>query len=250
MQNIRKRRNDLLDIITREHTTNIHILAKQLNVSEMSIRRDCHVLQNMGKIKISFGKIEYSELNTSEQKGNKIDLINSKIAQIAIDYIHDGQTIFINSSTTAIRVLDYLGDRAVNILTNNLRGIDKKINSESNLILSGGEIRNNSNILTGDIALNSFNNVRASISLIGCGGFDIETGITTTNIHEAQINRVIINNCEKLIVLTNFKKINKTTNFTVGSIKDVDILITDVYADEKYIKQIRNAGVQVVQVQI
>ncbi|WP_172968633.1 DeoR/GlpR family DNA-binding transcription regulator [Companilactobacillus mishanensis] len=250
MKTINKRRDKLLEIIKNEGVTNVANLAKSVNVSEMSVRRDCQVLEKMGEIKLSFGKIEYLENSSVQEEGNRIDQINSKIAQMAVNYIDDDQMIFINSSKTAIKVLNYIEDRHVNIITNNLRAIGSTLNSESSLILSGGEIRNGADILTGDIALETFRNMRASVSLIGCAGFDVKNGLTTTNIHEAQINRIIINNCQKLIVLANYTKINKTTNFNVGALSDVDLLITDVYADEEYIKQIRNAGVEVIQVSI
>ncbi|WP_461243811.1 DeoR/GlpR family DNA-binding transcription regulator [Secundilactobacillus muriivasis] len=248
MENIKARREKLLKIIKRREITNVHELAEVLKVSEMSIRRDCRVLDNMGKIKVSFGKVAYLSGDTDET--TQIDAINGKIAEAAMSYIDDNQMIFINSSRTAIKSLDYLEDRRVDVLTNNLRAIDKEINNESSIILSGGELRTGSHILTGDIAQESFRSVRASISLIGCGGLDIENGLTTTNLHEAQINRIIVTNCEKLIVLANYTKINKTTNFTVGKLTDIDVLITDEYADEDYIKQIRELGVRVVQVPV
>lgn len=250
LANIKDRRNQMLKIIENKNVTNVHELANELGVSEMSIRRDCRVLEEMGSIKVSFGKIEYSNALDDKNKDKQIDLINGEIAKSASGFIKDDQMIFINSSRTAIKLLDYVSDRHINVLTNNLRSIDKTLNAESSLILSGGEIRNGSKILTGDIALESFRKIRASISVIGCGGVDIENGLTTTNIHEAQINRIIINNCERLIVVANYTKINKMTNFTVGSLKDIDVLITDVYADPDYIKEIRNAGVQVIQVSL
>lgn len=248
MENIKARREKLLKIVKRKETTNVHELAEVLNVSEMSIRRDCRVLDSMGKIKVSFGKVSY--INKDTDQTTQIDVINGKIAEAAMSYIDDNQMIFINSSRTAIKSLEYLEDRRVDILTNNLRAIDKEVNNESSIILSGGELRNGSHILTGDITQESFRSVRASISLIGCGGLNIENGLTTTNLHEAEINRIIVTNCEKLIVLANYTKINKTTNFTVGKLTDIDVLITDEYADEDYVKRIRELGIRVVQVPV
>lgn len=250
IQNIEKRRADLLKIIKREASTTVHELSEAVGVSEMSIRRDCRVLQKMGKIKVSFGKIEYHDENIDQAGRVQIDQINDKIAQAAVNYIDDNQMIFINSSRTAIKILDHIKDKRINILTNNLRAVDKKINGESNLVLSGGEIRTGSRILTGDIVLESFRNVHASISFIGCAGLDIKHGLTTTNIHEAQINRLIVKNCQRLVVLANYTKINKVTNFNVGSLKDIDVLVTDIYAEDNYVKRIRNVGVEVIQVPV
>lgn len=250
IKNIQKRREQLLNIIKTKQITTIHELSTEVDVSEMSVRRDCHVLQEMGKIVMSFGKISYCNTEVDNSENTQIDLINNHIAQAAVSYIDNDQMIFINSSRTAIRILDYLNNKTVNVITNNLLSVNNKLNSASSLVLSGGEIRNNSHILTGDIALENFRNIRASISLIGCAGLDVNNGLTTTNIHEAQINRVIVKNCEKLIVLANYTKINKTTNFKIGSIENIDVLITDIFADETCIDEIKNMGIKVIQVSV
>lgn len=80
----------------------------------------------MGKIKVSFGKVEYHDKNVDQAERTQIDKINDKIAQAAANYINDNQMIFINSSRTAIKILDHIKDKRINILTNNLRAIDKK----------------------------------------------------------------------------------------------------------------------------
>ncbi|KRK86623.1 DeoR/GlpR family DNA-binding transcription regulator [Lentilactobacillus sunkii] len=250
IKNIEKRRMELLQIIKDQGTATVHQLAVDVGVSEMSIRRDCRVLEKMGKIKVSFGHVAYHDQNDDQADMPQISHINDKISQAAVSYVDDDQMIFINSSRTAIKVLDHIEDKRVNILTNNLLAVGKTINSQSNLVLSGGEMRSGSRILTGDIALESFRNIRASISMIGCAGLDLKHGLTTTNIHEAQINRLIIKNCQKLVVLANYTKINKVANFAIGDLDDIDVLITDIYADDNCIKRIRNQGVEVIQVPV
>ena len=68
--------------------------------------------------------------------------------------------------------------------------------------------------------------------------------------NEARINRKIIENAGKVIVLADYTKIGKVSNFTVGSITDVDLLITDSFADPKMLEKFENHGVQVIQVPI
>ncbi|WP_369406581.1 DeoR family transcriptional regulator [Lentilactobacillus kisonensis] len=48
IQNIEKRRVYLLKIIKYKVSTTVHELSKTIGVSEMSIRRDCRVLQKNG----------------------------------------------------------------------------------------------------------------------------------------------------------------------------------------------------------
>lgn len=249
MKNIKDRQNKLIELIRVAKETTVHDLAEDLSVSEMTIRRDCETLSAMGKLRLSFGKVSYIDENDSEVLQKKISLINERIATAAADYIHDGQTIFINSSRTAIKILNHLHKR-VNVITNNLMVTQFKFDSKLFVILSGGEVMSGLHSLTGDDALAAFKKIRASVSIIGCSGLDIDQGLTTTHIREGQINRTIIENCCKLIVLANYTKLNKVANFTVGNIDDIDVLITDEFADENIIRQLRSREIEVIQVPI
>lgn len=250
MKNIKVRQKKLMDILQQVNEIDIHELAKKLLVSEMTIRRDCETLSSMGKLRLSSGKVKYiNSSDNSEVLQKQISLINEKIATAAADYIQNGQTIFINSSRTAIKILNYLHKR-INIITNNLMVTQTNLDSQLFVILSGGEVKNGLHSLTGDEALEAFKKVRASISVIGCSGIDMDGGLTTTHIREGQINRTIIKNCEQLIVLANYTKLNRIANFTVGDISDIDVLITDEFADENIIKQLRARNIEVIQVPI
>ena len=77
--------------------------------------------------------------------------------------------------------------------------------------------------------------MRSNVTLVGCNGLNDQTGISTSQINEARINRKIIQNSGQVIVLADYTKLGKSSNFTVGSIDDVDILITDSFADPKLI---------------
>lgn len=250
MKNIKERHVKLLAYLKEKQEVTVHELAEALDVSEMTIRRDCDVLGNMGKLKLSFGKISYVDENDSEVLENKISLINGKIAAAAASHIQDGDTIFINSSRTAVKTLNYLKNKQVNVITNNLLVTNQNLDSQLYVILSGGEVKSGSHALTGNEALRAFSKIKASISIIGCSGIDIENGLTTTNIREGQINRTIIKNCDRLVVLANYTKLNKIANFTMGNIEDIDTLVTDEFADENIIREFQARGINVIQVPI
>lgn len=249
MKNIKERQKNLLKFVQSKKETTVHDLANEFGVSEMTIRRDCDTLSAMGKINVTFGKISYVDQNNSEALQKQISLINDRIAAAAADYIQEGQTVFINSSRTAIKIVKYLHKR-VNVITNNLLVTQSNFDNRLFVILSGGEVASGFHSLTGDEAAEAFKRVRASISVIGCSGLDMKSGITTTHIREGQINRAIIDNCDRLVILANYTKLNKVANFTVGSLDDIDTLVTDEFADENIVKQLRARGIEVIQVPI
>lgn len=250
-QVIKKRRAALTDYLKEKQTATVNELSQQFNVSEMTIRRDCEILAKMGLLERSFGKVVYVE-QAVDKIGSEdpLDKLKDKLAKEASDLISDGQIIFINSSNTAVKVLEYLTDKNITVLTNNLHALDYQKNSKTNVVLSGGEVNFAKEVMIGDIAFNSFNSMRSNVTLIGCNGLNDQTGISTSQINEARINRKIIQNSGQVVVLADYTKLGKVSNFTVGSIDDVDVLITDSFADPKLVAKFEKNGIQVIQVPI
>lgn len=248
---IKQRRQKIVNYLKENKQATVTELSQKFKVSEMTIRRDCHILANMGNVTQKLGVISYQSnaLIDSLQNPSLLN-IKEQLAKKAATYINDGQTIFINSSMTAINTLKYVVEQEVIILTNNVSAIQLNPKIKASIMLSGGEIRRPKNALTGDLAYNAFSSMRANLSIIGCRGLCLETGISTSQIYEAKINRKIIENSSKLIVVADYTKIGKSSNFTVGNISDIDILITDSFADLEIIEEFRNQGVEVIQVTI
>lgn len=250
-ETVQLRRNNLINLMKKLRVSDVKQLSQELQVSEMTIRRDCAILHEMGQIQISFGKIEMPETeinNFDVDASDSLENIKQLIAQKAAQYISNRETIFINTSSTALKTLLFLKDKNINVMTNDTKVISMEHHPQSAIILTGGEVRYPKGTLSGDIAIESFSHVRSDITILGCSGINIETGISTSVIHEARINRKMIENSGKLIVVADYRKIGKSSNFTIGEISDIDLLITDSYADEKVLAEIEKTGVQVIQV--
>lgn len=248
-EEVADRRKLLISILQELEVSNVKTLSRKLNVSEMTVRRDCSVLSEMGQIRQSFGKVELLPLDDSQLVASEpIEHIKKCLAKEAASYVDDRDTVFINTSSTAVQALAYLKDKAISLLTNNTTVIGMEHNPKSAIILSGGEIRYPKQALSGDIAMESFSAARSDISIIGCSGLALSTGISTSVMHEARINSKIIENSGKLVVVADYRKIGKSSNFTIGEISDIDTLITDTFADQACLAAIEKQGVRVIQV--
>ncbi len=248
-EEVQARRNQLLERIKELSSTDVKTLSQEFDVSEMTIRRDCTALSEMGQIKVSFGKIEIQKAEVYDQdNADSMSHIKTCLAKEAATFITNHDTVFINTSSTAIQTLLYATDKVINVLTNNTKIINMHHHPQSTIILSGGEVRYPKEALSGDIAMESFSNARSDVTIIGCSGLDLKTGISTSVVHEARINTKMIENSSKLIVVADYRKIGKSSNFTIGSVTDVDLLITDIYADKKVLDEMEKLGVQIIQV--
>jgi DeoR/GlpR family transcriptional regulator of sugar metabolism len=250
-EEVRKRRNELIALLKKDGPLTIQALSQVLSVSEMTIRRDCALLSEMGQIKQTHGKVEFDgDYENELQPTDPVEHIKHCLAKEAANHVKEGNTLFINTSTSAAQTLNYLTNKRISLLTNNTSVINMDHHPNSTIVLSGGEIRYPKAALSGDIAVESFSHVRSDVTIIGCSGLDLTTGISTSVIHEAKVNAKIIENSGKLIVVADYRKIGKSSNFTIGQISDIDVLITDFYSEPKLIESIEKQGVQVIQVPV
>ncbi|WP_025729924.1 DeoR/GlpR family DNA-binding transcription regulator [Atopobacter phocae] len=248
---IKERREALIELIRQKKVTSVNELSKHFNVSSMTIRRDCQILEEMGQVKLAFGKIEAAEdINFEEETNDPINRIKLKLAAEAALQIKDQQILFMNTSSTARLALKFAKDRVFNLLTNNTKVVNMDHHPNSVIMLSGGEIRYPKGALSGDRAVEAFSNVRSDLSIIGCSGLDIATGVSTSVVHEAKINAKIIEHSNKVVLVADYRKIGRPSNFTIASIDQIDLLITDSYANPQTIQALEKKGIQVIQVPV
>lgn len=247
-KNIQERQEKILSFLCEKKEMSISELSQALNVSEMTIRRDCSTLSLRGQINQKKGIITYIEPKSKDNQSS-LERINASLGSEAAKFVKDGEIVFMNSSSTALESLPKLLQKKIYIMTNNLHAADYiSENDKATLLMSGGDIVNDHLIMSGDIAKQSFSSMRSDWGIIGCAGLSLEHGISTPYLREAAINKTIIKNSRRLILVANYSKFNSFSNFTIGNIKDIDVLITDTFASGELIAAIRQEGIQVIQV--
>jgi DeoR/GlpR family transcriptional regulator of sugar metabolism len=205
-------------------------MAKELGVSALTIRRDLASLENGGRIHRFYGGAALG--GGAEEDGSffrsSLTLNKLAIARFAASLIADGETIFINTSSTAISLIPYITARHVTIITNNVRAMNVKLPPDTNLIFSGGEIRFPKEAMVGDFAVNNLSTVTASKCFLGCNGLTVEEGASTAIMQEASVNRLMLSRViGQRYILADKSKIGKRFSFPYGSLQEITMLITD-----------------------
>lgn len=248
-QVIKNRRKKIIDLLNHQKKISLEELSQKLNVSIMTVRRDCSNLANQGKVLqvkgiISLVKPEEVPFTDS------VSYIKKRLGEEAAAHIEKHNWVFVNSSTTAFEAIPLLLKKDVNILTNN--GYAGKIDmhsSNSQIILSGGNVSRKM-IMSGDLAVDPFLKIYADWAIIGCAGLSLGQGISTPFMEEAKVNQAIIKHSHNLIVVADYSKFDKFSNFTIGQVDDIDLLITDSFTPKKTVENFVKAGVQVIQIQL
>lgn len=243
-----ERREKIMKKIQTAGKVFVNDLATQLQVSQLTIRRDLQYWEEKGAVERFYGGAKLIQNFISiDDPTRSNELYKHAIAKYAAHYVKDGDTIFINTSSTALLIINYIKNKHVTVITNNGKAIFMEHDPLLSICLTGGELRNPKESMVGDLALNNLSRVSATKAFLGCSGLSVHSGMTTAILQEVAINEMMINRClGETFILADHTKIKNDHSFVSGNIKSFDYLITDNISDEDEIIAIQDAGVKTI----
>jgi len=247
---IQKRQDKIMNHLAQYQSAEVVTLAKWLKISEITVRRDLDQMARKGLVERFFGGVRLvsreSAQNMAEPLSSDLDLVKDEIVRAAAQMIEDKDVVFINSSSTAMRIVPYLKDKSVVIVTNNAKLIQLPHDRAVEVILTGGEVYGNKQSLIGEFALNTLSKIKATKCVIGVSGISVKGGITTEVLPETAINQMMLKRCNgSKIVVTDGSKIGRERNFLSGNLSDITHLVTDDSADPDELERFRAKGLKI-----
>ncbi len=246
-----ERRNTIIDTLKKYGCRGVADLAKDLDVSEVTIRQDLDILQGARILRRTHGgailnlKTGFEEpfqADTSSFKEEK-----ARIGKAATDLISDGETIIMDAGTTVLEAAKNISSkRNCTVLTNALNiAMVLEDNPDITVMVTGGTLRHDFHLLVnpyGDLILNR---IQADLALIGVSGIVAEHGITNANIAEAEMKRLFLKSARKRVVLADSSKIGNVALVKIAELSDIDLLITDTQADPVELTLLKEKGLKV-----
>lgn len=249
---IYKRKQEILRELHENKKVLVEELAKRLQVAPITIRRDLEEFQTEGIVKRFYGGAELVEgalLEDPSTSGGEgvVQWCKESIAREAASLVEDGDTIFLNSSSTALCMLKYLKGCNVTVITNNGRVLGTDIDPKVEIVLTGGEVNRSKKSMVGDFALQMLRKVRVDKCFIGVSGISKMGEITTAVLQETMINCLMIEQTNGLkVVLADHTKIGTENNFVIANINQITHIVTDSMADKGMLRQLELQHVKIV----
>ena len=231
----RQRQALILDRVRETGAVRVAELARELGVSDMTVRRDLEVLHEHGLLeKVHGGATILSGLASFEPgftaKSSLQQTEKAAIAAAAAERVEPGMAIGISAGTTtyalAARVAEVPG---VTIVTNSIRVADilhRSGRRDQTVILTGGT-RTPSEALVGSFAVSQLRSIHLDQVYMGVHGMDAKAGFTCPNLLEAETDRALIDAGRRLIVLADHTKWGVIGIASIGTLDQADILISD-----------------------
>ncbi len=237
------------------HQVNLHnkvlssSLSADINVSEDTIRRDLLELAEEGKvIKVHGGALSHSfsqvhfppnEVYSQSQK--------KKIAQKAIGLISNGMFVLTSGGTTILEMARMLPPQLkATFISGSIAAILEYMHHPNiEVILIGDRISKSSKITVGPEAIAKIRQMKADICFLGTNAIDLKHGITDNDWDVVQLKKAMIESSQKVVCLSIAEKINTFQPIHICELKKIDVLVTELPADDPLLKPYRDAGIKV-----
>lgn len=244
---VENRRDRLLEELKISGNVKVQDLAESLHVSPITIRRDLQYLEDQKKLERFYGGAAVMECGRAATEQDEIKLCRNRIAQYAASLTEDGDTLFINTSSTALQMIKYIKDKRVTVITNNGKAIYMERSPNVAVILSGGELREIKEAMVGEFASNNISKVTAKKSFIGCSGLSVESGMTTEILSEVNLNQLMLERVTGTsYILADHTKLGRNSSFVSCPTASILNIITDDKAPEEIVNGFRERGIHVI----
>lgn len=236
-----ERLKEIENILKINGSVSVNALSEKFGVSKETIRKDLDYLSSKKKIGRVHGGAYSFEYNKSVPYHARDKMLvdeKKKIASLAAEFIKDGDTLFVDSSTTSITVVKKLlsDGKKLKVITNSLACADIALkNNNIDLYTIGGSLnKNNISFETQNSEIYNFYN--ADYAVISPSGIDIKCGITDKSACSAKMLSVFIARAKHTLIVADHTKLNSVSTFAVSPLCNVDGIITDrIYVKESWI---------------
>jgi DeoR family transcriptional regulator, aga operon transcriptional repressor len=246
-----ERRRAILDVLNREGRALVTDLACQFETSYVTIRKDLEILHAQGLVHRTHGGVLLSREGaladpTLREKEKLHRREKLRIAEAAAAMVQEGQVVILDSGTTTTAIARALrGFHNLTIVTNAVNIAPQLAGTDVEVILTGGTLRKNSFSLVGPIAEDTLRRLNADVLFLGVDGFDVHYGLSTPNLLEAKVNRMMVEISKKVVAVCDASKFGRRSLSLIVPPMGMHHVITDHGAPKSDLKVLKEAGIEV-----
>ncbi len=242
----------ILETLIKHESVQVSDLSTLLEVSAVTIRKDLTELEKENKLYRSHGKAilinPYINNRSVNEKEKLATDEKNHIGKTAAAMITKDDSIIIASGTTVHALARNIRPiHKLTVISASLQVSEILSNNEAiEIIQLGGTLRHSSNSVVGKYAEGILSSFCCSKLFLGVDGIDLEFGITTTDVCEADLNKEMMRIAQKCIVLADSSKFRRRGFSKIANIEEVDIIITDAGIPDSIARRIEEMGIELI----
>jgi DeoR/GlpR family transcriptional regulator of sugar metabolism len=248
-----ERRREILGVLERNGRVTVEELVKRFGVSAVTARNDLDALSDSGDLIRSHGGGIKPLTAAPEHPLKERESIRHeekvRIAEKAQQLIRPHETIILCTGSTCAQLAAQIrknGPSEITVITYalNVASILADVPKVS-LVMLGGFLRHPSTAFVGPHAEQMMHSLHADHCFMGAVGVDAAVGLTTLDIMEAQLNRVMLHSASEVTVVADSSKLGRRSLSVISDLKPVRRLITDTDAQQSDLEAFRQRGLTV-----
>lgn len=246
-----ERLNAIKDLIRQQKSVLVSDLAPRFQVTEETIRRDLKRLEDEGIATRVYGGAYCTEgvQNDMNVTLRETILVDDKrlIAERCLPFIANGDSIYLDASTTVLQLAMLLSRYTLTVITNSLKVVECLAPyREIRLTMVGGVLHHTSMSFLGQSADATLAGYYVDKAFVSCRSLSLENGITDSNEDQSAIRRLAIKRSDRTFLLADHTKFGHTSFSKVADYDDIDAVITDRPLSRQWIDALRARGAAVV----
>lgn len=227
-----ERQQAVIAYLKKHHTSSIHALAKHLYTSEASIRRDIAALEAAGLVTRIYGGVvlpeHKNEVVPVELRESANSAAKEIIAAEAAKHIHDGDTVFFDSSSTVRRICKHIKNRSqLKIITNNVRICQELKDTDITVYCTGGEFYKKLDCFLGPYAERFIGSINATSVFFSCKGLSQQGVLTDVSEAEIAIRQAMLEHADRRYFLCDSSKLGHKYAFTLCHAQELTEILCD-----------------------
>jgi ribose transport system substrate-binding protein len=246
-----ERRQNILRFLAEQPGLRVGDMAEMFKVSEGTIRNDLNALESEGQLRRVRGGAVLDRASEAAPGANGRVTpithaeIKQRIARWASETIEDGDTLFLDASSTVRFMVPYLKDHhRLTIVTNGLETA-RAVAQETRhpIILVGGVVNRSGSATTSLLGLEMLKNLHIRTAYVSCVGFNTSVGLTERLIEEAQLKEAVLTSIPRIVALVGSNKIGNVGTLPFAPAERITHFFTDSDVSAEFIEQMREVKI-------
>ena len=247
-----QRRDKILELIREDGHAKVLDLSRIFKVTEVTIRQDLESLEKDGFIVREHGGayLKNIDLNVRNFSLQNQENITEKmmIARKAVEYIHDGEAIILDSGSTTTEIAKLLtGYNNLTVITNALN-IALILGAQAGItvVVTGGEFKAPTLSLTGQKAADFFQNLHVDKLFLATAGISLRSGLTYPSLSDIVVKKAMIESADVTYLVADSTKIGKNSFASLGALSLINYIITDPFIDPSHLQLFRDNEIELI----
>jgi DeoR/GlpR family transcriptional regulator of sugar metabolism len=240
----------VLDFVGRRGFVALADLAKAMDASESTIRRDLEHLHQQGVLKRTHGGAIYLGDGLTlpaleERSGSQVEEKRA-IARAAADLVVDGDAILLDGGTTTLEVARLLVGRPIQIVTNSLPIANLFASSrETDLVMLGGYVYPKTGVALGPLTVRMMEDIHVHRAVLSVGGITAK-GLFNSNLLLVETERQMMKCADEVMVVADHTKIGRQALAFLCELPAIDTIVVDSGVTPEQQEVFDQAGVQLI----